>query len=132
MKLELTEDILMVDNSRAIKIIKSLQLIGYKLAIDDFGTGYSSFSHLKSMPIDELKIDRAFICDIATDEKDRAIVAAIVSLGHTLGLSVVAEGAEDIDQVDLLKEMKCDVIQGYYFSKPLCVNEFESEWLLKR
>ncbi len=132
MQLELTEDILMVDNNRAITMIKSLQLIGYKLAIDDFGTGYSSFSHLKRMPIDELKIDRAFICDIASDEKDRAIVSAIVNLGHTLGLSVVAEGAEDRDQVELLKEMKCDIVQGYYFSKPLCIEEFESEWLLKR
>jgi len=132
MKLELTEDILMVDNSRAITVIKSLQLIGYKLAIDDFGTGYSSFSHLKMMPIDELKIDRAFICDIAKNEKDRAIVEAIVNLGHTLGLRIVAEGAEDKNQVEFLKEMKCDVVQGYYFSKPLKVEDFESEWLLKR
>jgi len=130
MQLELTEDILMVDNKHAIKIIKSLQLIGYKLAIDDFGTGYSSFSHLKMMPIDELKIDRAFIRDIAEDEKDRAIVEAIVNLGHTLNLRVLAEGAEKREQVELLKEMGCDVVQGYYYSKPITVPEFETKWLL--
>jgi len=130
MQLELTEDILMVDNKHAIKIIKSLQLIGYKLAIDDFGTGYSSFSHLKMMPIDELKIDRAFIRDIAEDEKDRAIVEAIVNLGHTLHLRVLAEGAEEKEQVELLKEMGCDVVQGYYYSKPIRVEEFEKKWLL--
>jgi len=129
MQLELTEDILMVDNSHAIKIIKSLQLIGYKLAIDDFGTGYSSFSHLKMMAIDELKIDRIFIKDIAKDEKDRAIVEAIVNLGHTLNLTVLAEGAEDADQVHLLKEMKCDIVQGYYFSKPMCIEDFEEKYL---
>jgi len=130
MQLELTEDILMVDNKHAIKIIKSLQLIGYKLAIDDFGTGYSSFSHLKMMPIDELKIDRAFIKDIAEDEKDRAIVKAIVNLGHTLKLRVLAEGAEEKEQVELLKEMGCDVVQGYYYSKPITVKEFEKKWLV--
>jgi len=130
MQLELTEDILMVDNNHAIEIIKSLQLIGYKLAIDDFGTGYSSFSYLKMMPIDELKIDRAFIRDIAEDEKDRAIVEAIVNLGHTLNLRVLAEGAEEIEQVELLKDMKCDVVQGYFYSKPMPVEEFETKWLL--
>jgi len=132
MKLELTEDILMVDGGRAIKMIKSLRLIGYKLAIDDFGTGYSSFSHLKMMPIDELKIDRTFIKDITKDKKDRAIVESIVNLGHTLELSVVAEGAEDKEQVALLKEMKCDVIQGYYYSKPLSTEEFEKNYIVKR
>lgn len=130
MQLELTEDILMVDNNHAVKIIKSLRLIGYKLAIDDFGTGYSSFSHLKMMPIDELKIDRAFIGDIAKDEKSRAIVEAIVNLGHTLDLKVLAEGAEDREQVNLLKEMGCDVVQGYYYSKPVAVEEFEKKWLV--
>ena len=130
MQLELTEDILMVDNNHAIKIIKSLQLIGYKLAIDDFGTGYSSLSHLKMMPIDELKIDRAFIQDIAKDERDRAIVEAIVNLGHTLKLKVVAEGAEDREQVELLKKMGCDIVQGYYYSKPMSVEDFETKWLL--
>jgi len=130
MQLELTEDILMVDHNHAIKIIKSLQLIGYKLAIDDFGTGYSSLSHLKMMPIDELKIDRVFIQDIDKDERDRAIVEAIVNLGHTLKLKVVAEGAEDKEQVRLLKEMGCDIVQGYYYSKPMSVEEFETKWLL--
>ena len=130
MKLELTEDILMVDNSHAIKITKSLKLIGYNLAIDDFGTGYSSFSHLKMMPIDELKIDRTFIRDIAKDVKDKAIVKAIVDMGHTLELKLVAEGAEDRAQIELLKEMGCDVVQGYYYSKPMCVEDFEHKWLL--
>lgn len=130
MKLELTEDILMVDNAHAIKITKSLKLIGYNLAIDDFGTGYSSFGHLKMMPIDELKIDRGFIRDVAKNIKDKAIVKAIVDMGHTLELKLVAEGAEDREQVELLKAMKCDVVQGYYFSKPMCVEDFEHRWLL--
>jgi diguanylate cyclase (GGDEF)-like protein/PAS domain S-box-containing protein len=131
-KLELTEDILMVDNNRTIKMIKSLRLIGYKLAIDDFGTGYSSFSHLKKLPIDELKIDREFIKDITKNKKDRAIVETIVNLGHTLELTVLAEGAEDEEEIALLKDMKCDIVQGYYYSKPICVAEFEKNYLVKR
>ncbi|MEA1983014.1 MAG: EAL domain-containing protein [Campylobacterota bacterium] len=130
MVLELTEDILMVDNAHAIKITKSLKLIGYRLAIDDFGTGYSSFGHLKMMPIHELKIDRGFIRDIAHESKDKAIVKAIVDMGHTLDLTVVAEGAEDREQVKLLKEMNCDVVQGYFYSKPVTVEDFQNRWLV--
>ena len=130
MKLELTEDILMVDSAHAVKMVKSLRLIGYTTAIDDFGTGYSSLSHLKTLEIDELKIDRAFIRDLSKSKKDRAIVKAIVDMGHTLELQVLAEGTEDKIQVDLLKEMGCDLVQGYYFSKPVSVEEFETQYLL--
>jgi len=131
MKLELTEDILMVDNNHANKIIKSLKLIGYKMAIDDFGTGFSSLSNLKMMDIDELKIDRAFVKDIINDDNDKAIVQAIVVMGHQLDLKVLAEGAEDGNQILLLKEMGCDIVQGYYYNKPMCVDDFESKWLLQ-
>jgi len=130
MKLELTEDILMVDSSHAVKMVKSLRLIGYTTAIDDFGTGYSSLSQLKTLEIDELKIDRSFIRDLSKSKADRAIVKAIVDMGHTLELQVLAEGTEDKSQVDLLKEMGCDLVQGYYFSKPVSVEEFETQYLL--
>jgi len=129
MKLELTEDILMVDRMHTNKMIRSLRLIGYKTAIDDFGTGYSSLSNLKMMEIDELKIDRSFIADITHDKNDKAIVKAIVDMGHTLDLAVLAEGAESVEQVEILREMGCDMIQGYYYDKPLPVEEFEKKWL---
>lgn len=129
MQLELTEDILMVDNNHANKIIKSLKLIGYKMAIDDFGTGFSSLSHLKMMDIDELKIDRAFIQDITSDKNDKAIVEAIVAMGHTLDLKVVAEGVEEASQIIILKNMGCDIVQGYYYNRPMPVYDFEHKWL---
>lgn len=128
-KLELTEDILMVDNHHANKIIKSLKLIGYKMAIDDFGTGFSSLSNLKMMDIDELKIDRAFIKDIIHDKNDKAIVQAIIVMGHQLDLKVLAEGAEDASQILVLKSMNCDIVQGYYYNKPMCISDFEQKWL---
>jgi len=130
MQLELTEDILMVDNNHANKIIKSLKLIGYKMAIDDFGTGFSSLSNLKMMDIDELKIDRAFIKDITTDKNDKAIVQAILAMGHTLDLKVLAEGVEDASQIIVLKNIGCDVVQGYYYNRPMPVKEFDKKWIL--
>ena len=129
MTLELIEDILMVDNNHANMIIRSLKLIGYRMAIDDFGTGFSSLSNLKMMEIDELKIDRAFIKDITTDKNDRAIVEAIVAMGHTLDLKVLAEGAEDASQIIALKSMGCDIVQGYYYNRPMQVYDFERKWL---
>ncbi len=127
--LELTEEILMVDNSHANKIMKSLKLIGYKMAIDDFGTGYSSFGNLKMMEINELKIDRSFIKDIGKNENDKAIVKAVIAMGHSLGLSVLAEGVEEKCQVEILKEMDCDTIQGFYFDKPMPAALFSKCWL---
>jgi len=127
--LELTENIVMIDDTSAYENIKFLKSLGYKMSIDDFGTGYSSLSHLKSMDIDELKIDRAFIRDISEDENDKAIVQAIVVMGHTLGLDVLAEGVETKEQLDILESINCDIIQGYYFDKPLSIEDFEKKWI---
>jgi len=97
---------------------------GIRLAIDDFGTGYSSLSHLKRFPLDKLKIDRSFIQDLDTSPAGEEIVGAIVAMAHSLNLSVVAEGVETSTQLDLLKRMRCDEIQGYYFSQPVPPERF--------
>jgi diguanylate cyclase (GGDEF)-like protein len=116
---EITENGLMADPARALQIITGLRLMGIRIAIDDFGTGYSSLAYLKRLPVDELKIDRSFIRDLATDTDDLAIVRSTISLGHDLGLSIVAEGIEDAATADLLRQLGCDVAQGYFFGRPM-------------
>jgi EAL domain-containing protein (putative c-di-GMP-specific phosphodiesterase class I) len=103
--------------------------MGVGLAIDDFGTGYSSLAYMKRLPIGQLKIDRSFIKDITSDATDRAIVRSTIDLAHSLGLEVVAEGVEDAEGLELLRQLDCDQIQGYYFSKPLSTPEI-TRWLL--
>jgi EAL domain-containing protein (putative c-di-GMP-specific phosphodiesterase class I) len=90
-----------------------------RLSIDDFGTGYSSLSYLKRMPVDEIKIDQSFVMDMGNDEEDKTIVRSTIDLGHNMGLKVVAEGVETRDVLDQLREMGCDLAQGYYLSRPL-------------
>ena len=99
------------------------------IAIDDFGTGYSAFSYLKELPLDYLKIDISFVRDITKTEKNKAIVSAMVNMAHSLGLRTIAEGVETQEQLEILKEIGCDMAQGYYFSRPL--PEQEAEKLLK-
>jgi len=118
-ELELTESILISNIQRNLDLLNQLKSAGFKLAIDDFGTGYSSLSYLKQFPADTLKIDRAFISDINSDENDVSIVNAIIGLGHTFGLTVVAEGVETFEQYEHLRRQSCDVIQGYFYCKPL-------------
>jgi len=118
-ELELTESFLMDDQEFAISTLKELKEMGFQLSIDDFGTGYSSLSYLKKFPIDRLKIDRSFVIDIETNNEDRAIVRAIIDLAHTLNITVIAEGVEEQSQSDMLARMGCDIIQGYYYSKPI-------------
>ncbi|MDX1489937.1 MAG: EAL domain-containing protein [Pseudohongiellaceae bacterium] len=124
LELEITESTVISDPRKAIGILSELQKIGLKIALDDFGTGYSSLGQLKHYPIDTLKIDRAFIKEIPYDKEDKALTTAIISMGKTLGMTVVAEGVETIEQLQFLQENNCDQIQGFYFQKPLPAEEF--------
>ncbi len=119
LELEITENIMIEDTPKFIATLQQLKQIGVKLSLDDFGTGYSSFSYLKDFPIDQLKIDRSFINAIEEDNANMAILKAIVFLGQSLGLRVVAEGVETQFQHDFLISVGCDEVQGYYLSRPL-------------
>ena len=116
LELELTETLLMHDPERAIRTLGNLVRFGVRLAVDDFGTGYSSLAYLKRFPIHSLKIDRAFISDATTNPEDAAITLAIINLGHSLGLKVVAEGVETEEQLAFLRANGCDQMQGFFFS----------------
>ncbi len=120
--LEITETVLMEDSS--VEIMRDLKALGVRLSIDDFGTGYSSLGYLKRFPVDSVKVDRSFVDGLGTEGEDSAIVAAVVSLGHALGLSVVAEGVETSGQLRALVELGCDRAQGYWFSGPRNAYEF--------
>ena len=124
LELELTEGSVMKDPDLAIGKLHELKAMGIKISIDDFGTGYSSLSYLKRFPIDTLKIDQSFVRDINTDADDAAIVAAIITLAHTLKLSVIAEGVETKTQLEHLRRLNCDDAQGFLFCKPLSVEDF--------
>jgi diguanylate cyclase (GGDEF)-like protein len=124
--LEITESSLMVDPARALQTAIELSTIGVRLAIDDFGTGYSSLAYLKRLPVDELKIDKSFVGNMASDEEDATIVRSMVRLAHDLGLTVVAEGVEDDASWDALRQLGCDVAQGYYISRPLQAHDLAS------
>jgi diguanylate cyclase (GGDEF)-like protein len=128
LELELTESQLMEDNDVSRELLSSLEKLGVKVAIDDFGTGHSSLSYLKRFNIDTLKIDRSFVREITSGEEDNAIATAVIALGHSLNLKVVAEGVETLHQADCLRELGCDEIQGYLLSKPLPPEQL-AEWL---
>ena len=117
--LEITEDAMLEDPKKAIDVLCNLQSLGVKIAIDDFGTGYSSLANFREMPADELKIDRSFVTNMLERQRDHDIVKAIIDLGHTLAMKVVAEGIEDNETADELQKMGVDVLQGYWFSKPV-------------
>ncbi len=126
LELELTESVLMENIDRASSLLKEFQQKGIQISIDDFGTGYSSLNYLKQLPIDTLKIDQSFIRNIQTDKSDKIIVNTIIAMAHGLEFSVIAEGVEDAYQRDYLKEMKCDMLQGFYFGKSLSAKDFET------
>jgi EAL domain-containing protein (putative c-di-GMP-specific phosphodiesterase class I) len=121
--IEITESTLMRDTDRAALMMHQLKALGIKLAIDDFGTGYSSLSALKRFPIDYLKIDQSFVANLTTDASDAAIAVAVISLAHSLGLRVIAEGVETPAQLEYLRGRDCDEMQGYFFSRPILAGQ---------
>ena len=124
LEFEVTESLFMDKNVDTITKLDQLRQMGILIAIDDFGTGYSSMSYLKKLPVDILKIDKSFVDDIENNKESGLIAKAIISLSHILGKTVVAEGVETAGQLELLREWNCDVIQGYYFSRPLTAEKF--------
>lgn len=123
-ELEITESHIMKDVDKALSILNALYEKGFKLSIDDFGTGYSSLSYIKKLPAKTIKIDRSFVLDIDKDEDDRSIIAAIVAMAESLGKDVIAEGSETKEQICALRQLKCNQIQGYYFSRPIKIDKF--------
>jgi diguanylate cyclase (GGDEF)-like protein len=128
---ELTESAVMGDPERALPVLRGLHGLGVRIAVDDFGTGYSSLAYLRRLPVDEVKIDKSFVMGLSSDLGDLAVVRAIVDLGHSLGLIVVAEGVEQDATRDQLVEMGCDVAQGFLISRPLGADRFDA-WLAAR
>ncbi len=126
--LELTESLLLTNADVVFSVLLELKKMGLKLAIDDFGTGYSSLSYLTQFPVSKLKIDRSFIRNVATNPDDAAITTAIIGMARSLNLKVIAEGVDDEAQMDFLRAHHCDEIQGYYFSKPLLVEDIADIW----
>lgn len=124
LELEITESMIMNNPKKMIGILLKIKEMGVRLAIDDFGTGYSSLAQLKQFPVDTLKIDRSFIRNIPENSEDKAIAHAIICMGETLGLTVVAEGVETIEQMNYLKNQSCDEMQGFYFSRPVVPEKF--------
>jgi len=125
LELEITESVMLHDIELAVQKLVAIRNLGVRLAIDDFGTGYSSLSQLKRFPIDSVKIDRSFIRGIPQDKDDMAITEAILALGKTLGVTIVAEGVETCEQQAFLQRHACHEMQGFYFSRPIPPEEFE-------
>jgi EAL domain-containing protein (putative c-di-GMP-specific phosphodiesterase class I) len=119
LEIELTEASLMSAAAEAVQVLRDIKQLGVKIAIDDFGTGYSSLNYLRDFPIDHLKIDRSFVSNLGAADSNRAIVTAMIAMAHSLGLQVIAEGVETEAQVQMLRTLACDYIQGYLLSPPL-------------
>ena len=126
--IEITEGQIMQDPDEVVEVLAHLGVMGLSLSIDDFGTGQASLTYLKELPVEKLKIDQSFVRDIATNADDQLIVKATIELAHTLDLKVVAEGVETLAVCNLLADMDCDFVQGYYVSRPLESNQV-AEWL---
>ena len=129
--LEVTENAMMTNPEQSIEVLNQLSENGINISVDDFGTGFSSLAYLKQLPVNELKIDKSFVIDMKSDKNDAVIVRSTIELGHNLGLVVVAEGVEDQQSWDMLKNMNCDFAQGYFMSRPLSSEDFRT-WLNKQ
>ncbi|MDE6731517.1 MAG: EAL domain-containing protein [Oscillospiraceae bacterium] len=127
-ELEITETVFTDNAELLLKIMQKLHEIGFKLSIDDFGSGYSSLNMLKDMPADVVKIDREFFNGTVNSDKGRAVITTVVDLAKKLKMHVISEGVETLDQVEFLDKINCDMIQGYYFARPMPINEFETLW----
>ena len=122
---EITESAFIDDSRTMIGLINKMKVLGFNFSMDDFGSGYSSFNLLKDVPVDELKIDKAFLESTDDSKKSRYIIEKIVQMAHGLDIRVVCEGAERKEQVDFLRAIECDIVQGYYYSKPMPMEEYE-------
>jgi len=127
--IEITENVAMEDFEKVRNKMMELQKLGFSVSIDDFGTGFSAFHYLQHFPIQEIKIDRQFIRDIANNEVSKGIAKTIIDLANLLKLNVVSEGVETIEQWKTLKKLGCPQLQGFYFSKPMPINELQA-WLI--
>jgi EAL domain-containing protein (putative c-di-GMP-specific phosphodiesterase class I) len=137
LKIEITESSIMADPAHALAVLSMLQSMGVRLSVDDFGTGYSSLTHLRQLPIDEIKIDKSFVSGMTTNEADAAIVRTVIDLAHNLGKQVCAEGVEDEATWTMLRDLGCDLAQGYWMCRPLNAPELmqwlvDSSWGLRR
>ncbi|MBK9607159.1 MAG: EAL domain-containing protein [Betaproteobacteria bacterium] len=132
LELEISEGMLMRDVPKTMRILTALKTMGVRIAIDDFGIGYSSLSNLRQFPLDTIKIDRSFIRDVASVDADKALTEAIIAMGRTLSLTVVAQGVETREQAEFLRRNACDELQGFYFNKPVPAEQFgellRTEW----
>ena len=127
--LEVTESLAIHDMARMKEILSKIKQLGVNVALDDFGTGYSSLNHIREMPIDMIKIDRCFILDIGKDEFSDAFVRMVAELANTIGVKVCVEGVEEEEQLAALKQTKIQLVQGFYFGKPMSAKEFEETYL---
>lgn len=126
LKLEVTESISMMDSGDVVRSLETLSQMGVRISLDDFGTGFSSMNHLKAMPVQEVKIDKSFVNNMENSGSKQAIVRSMINLAHALGKKVVAEGVETQKQADLLGDYDCDMLQGYFYAKPMTWNQFEA------
>jgi EAL domain-containing protein (putative c-di-GMP-specific phosphodiesterase class I) len=129
LSLEITESVLMEDVVSAVAVLEELRSLGIELWVDDFGTGYSSLAYLQRLPIHGLKIDRSFVAGVAKGAEDSAIAAGVISLAHSLGLAALAEGVETVEQLERLRELGCDLAQGYLWAPPMHPSDLAG-WLV--
>ncbi|MDH3993508.1 MAG: EAL domain-containing protein, partial [Gammaproteobacteria bacterium] len=128
LNLEVTENIMIDNQEIMLGQLARLRQLGVKISIDDFGTGFSSLAYFRDLPVDEVKIDKSFVLRMLESEKDHAIVKAVIDLAHNFSLKVVAEGVETLEIAERLADLRCDILQGYVFDRPLLVEEFERQY----